>query len=83
MTTITPKKVDSAEIVGSAQYLAPEICKGEEATVRSDVYALTITLFQLITGRVPFDGQSNIDIAIKQINEPFPSPKKVFIFNST
>lgn len=76
MTTITPKKVDSAEIVGSAQYLAPEICKGEEATVRSDVYALTITLFQLITGRVPFDGQSNIDIAIKQINEPFPSPKK-------
>lgn len=71
------KRVTSnTNIVGSAHYLAPEVCKGEEASPRSDIYALGINLFELITGHVPFDGDSNVAIAVKQIKEKFPSPRK-------
>ncbi len=71
------KRVTSnTSIVGSAHYLAPEVCKGGESTPRSDIYALGINLFELITGRVPFDGESNVAIAVKQIKEKFPSPRK-------
>lgn len=71
------KRVTSnTNIVGSAHYLAPEVCKGDEATVRSDIYALGINLFQLVTGHVPFDGDSNVAIAVKQIKEKFPSPRR-------
>lgn len=66
----------STNIVGSAHYLAPEVCKGAEASPRSDIYALGINLFELITGYVPFDGDSNVSIAVKQIKEKFPSPRK-------
>lgn len=65
-----------SSILGSAHYLAPEICQGKKATFQSDIYALGITLFQLVTGRVPFDGATIVDVAIKQIKEPLPSPKK-------
>ncbi len=71
------KRVTSnTSIVGSAHYLAPEVCKGAESTPRSDIYALGINLFELITGHVPFDGESNVAIAVKQIKEKFPSPRK-------
>ncbi|HZJ89416.1 MAG TPA: protein kinase [Bacilli bacterium] len=71
------KRVTSnTNIVGSAHYLAPEVCEGGEASERSDIYALGINLFQLVTGRVPFDGDSNVTIAIKQVREKFPKPRK-------
>ncbi len=71
------KRVTSnTNIVGSAHYLAPEVCKGGEASARSDIYALGINLFELITGHIPFDGDSNVAIAVKQIKEKFPSPRK-------
>lgn len=71
------KRVTSnTNIVGSAHYLAPEVCKGGESSPRSDIYALGINLFELITGHVPFDGDSNVAIAVKQIKEKFPSPRK-------
>lgn len=71
------KRVTSnTSIVGSAHYLAPEVCKGGESTPRSDIYALGINLFEFITGHIPFDGESNVAIAVKQIKEKFPSPRK-------
>lgn len=71
------KRVTSnTNIVGSAHYLAPEVCKGGEASARSDIYALGINFFELITGHIPFDGDSNVAIAVKQIKEKFPSPRK-------
>lgn len=71
------KRVTSnTNIVGSAHYLAPEVCKGEESSPRSDIYALGINFFELITGHIPFDGDSNVAIAVKQIKEKFPSPRK-------
>ena len=49
-------------IMGTPYYMAPEQCRGEEVGPAADVYALGITLFQCLTGRVPFDGQSPIEI---------------------
>lgn len=66
----------NSNILGSAHYLAPEICQGKKATFQSDIYSLGITLFQLTTGRVPFDGETIVDVAIKQIKEPLPSPRR-------
>lgn len=65
----------NSSIVGTSHYLAPEICNGQAATAQSDIYALGITFFQLITGRLPFDGENNIAIAVKQIKEKFPRIK--------
>lgn len=66
----------SEVVVGSVHYLAPEISQGNQATPQSDIYALGITFFELITGRVPFDDDSAVTVALKHIKEKFPSPRK-------
>ena len=74
-TRITKSEI----VVGSVHYLAPEISQGSPASPQSDIYSLGITYFELITGKVPFDDQSALSVALKHIKEKFPSPKK---FNS-
>ena len=69
----------SEVVVGSVHYLAPEISQGATASFQSDIYALGITFFELITGKVPFDDQSALSVALKHIKEKLPSAKK---FNS-
>ncbi len=64
------------EIIGSVHYLAPEISLGKLATAQSDIYALGVTFFELITGHIPFNKQKAIDIAVAHVKEKFPSPKK-------
>jgi serine/threonine protein kinase len=60
-------------VVGTAAYLAPEQVRGEEATPASDVYALGVVLFQFLTGRLPYEGSSLAELAIRQQNErPLP-----------
>jgi serine/threonine-protein kinase len=60
-------------IVGTVQYLSPEQAEGHPVDRRSDLYSVGIVLYELLTGRVPFDGEAPISIAIKQINErPVP-----------
>lgn len=66
----------SEVVVGSVHYLAPEISQGNVATPQSDIYSLGVTFFELITGRVPFDDDSAVRVAMKHIQEKFPSPKK-------
>jgi len=66
----------SEVVVGSVHYLAPEISQGNPATPQSDIYSLGITFFELITGRVPFDDESALTVALKHIKEKFPSIKK-------
>lgn len=66
----------SEVVVGSVHYLAPELSQGSPATIQSDIYSLGITFFELITGKVPFDDQSPVSVALKHIKEKFPSAKK-------
>ena len=63
-------------VVGSVHYLAPEISQGNPASPQSDIYSLGITFFELITGRVPFDDESAVTVALKHIKEKFPSVRK-------
>ncbi len=64
-------------IMGSLHYLAPELAKGEEATYQSDIYAVGIMLYEMLTGKVPFNGDSPVNIALKHIREPIPSVREV------
>src|SRR5436190_17952186 len=64
---------ETGSIMGTAQYLSPEQAQGHSVSARSDLYAIGIMLYELLTGRVPFDGDSAVSIALKQVNErPIP-----------
>jgi eukaryotic-like serine/threonine-protein kinase len=60
-------------VVGTAAYLAPEQARGEEATPSADLYALGVVLYQLLTGRLPWEGSTLAELAIRRENErPLP-----------
>ncbi|MDD4532008.1 MAG: protein kinase [Bacilli bacterium] len=63
-------------VVGSVHYMAPEISEGNPASPQSDIYSLGITFFELVTGRVPFDDESAVTVALKHIKDRFPSVRK-------
>lgn len=72
----SPRMTASQDIIGSAHYLAPEVSQGKPSSALSDIYAIGVTFFEIATGHLPFEGESNIAIAVKHIKERFPSPRK-------
>lgn len=66
----------TSNVMGSVHYSSPEQARGGYSDEKSDVYSLGITLFEMLTGRVPFDGETTVAIAIKHIQEPLPSPRE-------
>src|SRR3954454_118737 len=69
----TSQMTQTGAIVGTMQYLSPEQAEGRPVDRRADLYSAGIVLYELLTGRVPFDGEAPISIAIKHINErPVP-----------
>lgn len=67
---------ETKEIIGSVHYMAPEIAKGKPATNQTDIYAAGVTLFELITGHLPFENGDAVSIAVAHIKDKFPSPRK-------
>ncbi len=63
----------TGSIMGTAQYLSPEQAQGLPVSAASDLYSVGIILYELLTGQVPFDGESAVTIALKQVNET-PAP---------
>jgi serine/threonine protein kinase len=69
----TSEMTETGAIVGTVQYLSPEQAEGRPVDRRADLYSVGVVLYELLTGRVPFDGEAPISIAIKHINEhPVP-----------
>lgn len=63
----------SGYVVGSAQYLSPEQARGEPATALSDLYSAGVVLYEMATGRLPFDGETPVAVALKHVqDEPTP-----------
>ncbi len=65
----------TSNVMGSVHYTSPEQARGGYSDEKSDVYSLGITMFEMLTGRVPFNGETTVAIAIKHIQEELPSPK--------
>ena len=64
---------EAGSIMGTAQYLSPEQARGAPVTAASDLYSAGIVLYEMLTGKVPFSGESAIEIAMKHVNE-LPKP---------
>ena len=64
-------------IVGTPEYMSPEQVEGKETDQRADIYALGVILFEMVTGQVPFEGDTPFSIANKHKSEPPPIPKKL------
>ena len=67
-TTITM----TGGVIGSVHYFSPEQARGSKVGPQSDIYSIGVTLFEMVTGRVPFDGESNVSIAVKHLQETPP-----------
>lgn len=64
----------TSNVMGSVHYTSPEQARGGYSDEKSDIYSLGITMFEMLTGRVPFNGETTVAIAIKHIQEELPSP---------
>lgn len=60
-------------MLGSVHYLSPEQARGSKATVQSDIYAMGIIFFEMLTGHIPYDGDSAVTIALQHFQKPLPS----------
>ena len=65
----------TSNVMGSVHYTSPEQARGGYSDEKSDIYSLGITMFEMLTGRVPFNGETTVSVAIKHIQEEMPSPR--------
>jgi eukaryotic-like serine/threonine-protein kinase len=68
---------ETGAVMGTAQYLSPEQAQGLPVDARSDLYSIGVILWELLTGRVPFDAESAVTIALKHVSEPPLPPSEV------
>jgi eukaryotic-like serine/threonine-protein kinase len=68
---------EAGSILGTAQYLAPEQAQGRQVDMRSDLYSTGIVLYEMLTGTVPFKGDTAVTVALKHVNEMAPEPSQL------
>lgn len=66
----------TSNAMGSVHYTSPEQARGSHSDEKSDIYSLGVTIYEMLTGRVPFDGETTVSIAIQHIQNEFPSPRE-------
>ena len=69
--------INSSSTMGSVHYISPEQARGGYSDARSDIYSLGITIFEMLTGTVPFDGDSTVAVAVQHIQDEIPAPSTV------
>ena len=67
----------TGSVLGTAQYLSPEQAQGLETTASADIYSVGVILYEALTGRVPFDAETAVAIALKQVSEPPVPPRRI------
>jgi eukaryotic-like serine/threonine-protein kinase len=67
----------TGSVMGTAQYISPEQAQGKETTPRSDIYSIGVVLYEMLTGRVPFEGESAVAVALKQVSEAPRRPSAI------
>ena len=67
----------TGSVMGTAQYLSPEQAQGKPTTPRSDIYSIGVILYEALTGRVPFEGDSAVAVALKQVSEAPRRPSAI------
>ncbi len=73
----TTSKTSPIDFMGSVHYFSPEQAKGENVDTRSDIYSLGIVLFEMVTGQLPFTGETAVALAMKHLKEPIPDIKAI------
>lgn len=63
------------KVIGSAHYFSPEQAKGSYVDARTDIYSLGIVMYEMVTGRVPYDAESPVSVALKHLQEPVVPPR--------
>jgi len=71
------QNLTGSALIGTPAYMSPEQCRGEPIDARSDQYALAVVLYQMATGRLPFEADTPMATALKHVNEPLPRPRLV------
>jgi serine/threonine-protein kinase len=73
----TTQVTQTRSVLGTAHYISPEQARGGEVDARTDVYSLGVVLFEMLTGRVPFDADTSVAVALKHVEEPPPAVRSV------
>jgi eukaryotic-like serine/threonine-protein kinase len=68
---------ETGSIMGTAQYLSPEQAQGHAVSASSDLYSVAVVLYEMLTGRVPFDAESAVTIALKHVSEAPTAPTRI------